>query len=335
MQLRRASEADQETLLELWRVFADGPLPPWATDAEEDAQKDIARALQEGVAVIAEEDGTPVGFAYGFFRRRLVAWLTDLWVEPGSRRRGIATALIREFSGAMRERGAQFVTLETGIENGAARALYAGLGFKEHQLELVAELDRVLEERPEGRSFGSIHVQSDDLPAVERAVRQFVPRLPGRSQGSIVAPPRGGWIAVYDEVCDRDPTQLRRLGRELSDRMGAVVLAIGIEQGAVVRFVLFDRGGIVDEYLSVQEYFGPLPPGDVVALAANPTVVSRLTGAEPVAVRAAAVHGASPADVPPPERTLAELGRVIGIHGAEHGYTDAPDIAGATRIERG
>jgi hypothetical protein len=28
----------------------------------------------------------------------------------------------------------------------------------------------------------------------------------------------------------------------------------------VVRYDLFDRGADVDEYLSVPEYFGPLPP---------------------------------------------------------------------------
>ena len=39
-------------------------------------------------------------------------------------------------------------------------------------------------------SFGSIHVQTDDVDAVVRAVRQFVPRLPGGSQGSVVLPPR-------------------------------------------------------------------------------------------------------------------------------------------------
>jgi hypothetical protein len=33
-----------------------------------------------------------------------------------------------------------------------------------------------------------------------------------------------------------------------------------------VRYALFDRGGAVDEYASVPEYRGPLPPGDVVAL---------------------------------------------------------------------
>src|SRR3712207_5773740 len=51
-----------------------------------------------------------------------------------------------------------------------------------------------------GASFGSIHVQTDDVDAVKRAVRQFVPRLPGRSQGSVVVPPRDGWTSVYDEL---------------------------------------------------------------------------------------------------------------------------------------
>ena len=38
--------------------------------------------------------------------------------------------------------------------------------------------------------------------------------------------------------------------------------------------ILFERGSIVDEYLSVPEFYGPLPPGDVVGLAANPRVVN-------------------------------------------------------------
>ena len=101
-------------------------------------------------------------------------------------------------------------------------------------------------------------------------MRQFVPRLPGGSRGSVVAPPRGGWIAVYDDVCDRNPEMLRRLARELSDRIGAVTLLLGVEREELVRMILFERGRIVDEYLSVPEFYGPLPPGDVVGLAANP-----------------------------------------------------------------
>ncbi len=71
-----------------------------------------------------------------------------------------------------------------------------------------------------------------------------------------------------------------------------------------------------------------------VALAANPRVVSRLTGAEPAAVRAAAVHGTSPAEVPPAEETLAAIAAAMGIDGAVHGWSDAPDLAGAVRIDR-
>ena len=33
---------------------------------------------------------------------------------------------------------------------------------------------------------------------------------------------------------------------------------------------LLERGGVVDEYLSVPEHYGPLPPGDVVALRREP-----------------------------------------------------------------
>ena len=83
---------------------------------------------------------------------------------------------------------------------------------------------------------------------------------------------------------------LRRLAKELSDRMGAVVLLLGVERDELVRMILFEHGRIVDEYLSVPEFYGPLPPGDVVGLAANPRVVSRLTGADPEAVRRIAVH---------------------------------------------
>jgi GNAT superfamily N-acetyltransferase len=320
-------------LLALWDEFAaERPPPDWVTGAREDAEDDLDRSLREGVALVAEVDGGPGGFAHGWRKPTGPAYLCDLYVQPAVRGRGIGTALVRSFAAAL---DAAVVTLDVDVEDPRARGFYARLGFREHTLGLVADVERVLAERAAGQSFGSIHVQSDDTPAVQRAVRQFVPRLPGRSRGSIVAPPRNGWIAVYDDVCDRDPKQLRRLGRELSERMGAVVLALGVEDGAVARFVLFDRGGIVDEYLSVQEYYGPLPPGDVVALAANPTVVARLTGADPRELRAAALHARSPADLPPAPEILAGLARAMGIDGAQHGYADAPQIPGAITVERG
>ena len=106
--------------------------------------------------------------------------------------------------------------------------------------------------------------------------------------------PRNGWITVYDEACDRDPADAPAAGEGALRADGAVVIAIGVEHEQVVRFVLLEAGRVVDEYLSVPEHYGPLPPGDAIALAANPRVVARLTGADPAAVRAPPRTAASP-----------------------------------------
>jgi len=244
----------------------------------------------------------------------------------------LVTALLAEHADATR------VTVE--IDNGDERAssLLARWGFVPVRRVLgvdVEVLRRDLERGPRGESYGSVHVQTDDLPAVQRAVAGFTPLRAGGSEGSVVVPPRGGWISVYDELADRDPAALRRLARELSDRLGAVVLALGVEEGAVVRYLLLDRGRLLDEYLSIQEYYGPLPSGEVVALAANPTLVERLTGGDRREVRAAAVHGKRPDDVPPPAETAAALARAMRIEGGAHGYREALDADGAISIPRG
>jgi hypothetical protein len=116
--------------------------------------------------------------------------------------------------------------------------------------------------------------------------------------------------------------------------MGAVALALGVEHDEVVRFVLLEAGRVVDEYLSVPEHYGHLPPGDVIALAANPRVVARLTGADPAAVRTVARTAASPRELPPPRELLAGIAEAVGLEGAEHGWEDAPELEGAVRVER-
>jgi hypothetical protein len=127
---------------------------------------------------------------------------------------------------------------------------------------------------------------------------------------------------------------LARLGRELADRLGAVCVQLGVEREDVVRMVVYEHGRIVDEYLSVPEYYGPLPSGDVVGLEANPTVVARLTGADPSEVRRIARTGASAADLQPPRELLSALAAALGIEGAEHGWADARSIPGAVKIDR-
>lgn len=229
--------------------------------------------------------------------------------------------------------GAEVLEIETTHEDGDA---WIRAGFTETARVLqapLAALEQHLGAREE-LSFGSIHVQTDDVDAVVRAVRQVVPRLPGGSQGSVVLPPSDGWTSAFDELTDREPEMLRRLAREISDRMGAFVVTMGLEEGSVVRYVALERGRVVDEYLSVPEHYGPLPPGEVISLGANPRLMARLTGADADAVRALARTATSPVELPPAPELLAELARLFGVPQAAHGYPEAGELEGAIVIPR-
>ena len=316
MTVRHATEEDFETLRGLWeRWQAEGPPPPaWADASWDSNEPELRRALAANALFLAEEAGEPVGFASAWLEDHH-GHLGDLYVAEAGRLHGTGAALVETVIENLRARGATQLFVNAAPD---VLGFYERIGFREWSRNLVLALD--VREVGAGRSYGSIHVQSDDLGSVERAVRQFVPRLPGRSRGSSVTPPHNGWITVYDEACDREPSTLRRLATELSDRMGAVVIAIGVEHEQVVRFVVLEAGRVVDEYLSVPEHYGPLPPGDAIALAANPRVVARLTGADPAAVRAAARTASSPDELPPAPELLEAIAAAIGLEGADHGW---------------
>jgi hypothetical protein len=147
---------------------------------------------------------------------------------------------------------------------------------------------------------------------VRRNVEKVLPRL-GRSATSDVADTENGWVRVRSDVTDASPAKLHSLAKELSYTSGGVTLALGVEDGAIVRYNLFDRGASVDEYASVPEYRGALPPGDVIALGSNPKVVARLTGADPQRVREVARTAASPSELPPAEDLYTEIARLMGV----------------------
>jgi ribosomal protein S18 acetylase RimI-like enzyme len=330
---------DREALRPLWEAFmAEIDEPAHWRDTWEDAWDEIEGYVERDVALVSDEGGELAGYSLARLKRPRVGYVSDLYVRPESRRRGLAKRLLAATTAELAERGAELVSLNVDVRNELARTVYRRLGFREEAIDLIADVDSLearLAGAAKGASFGSIHVQSDDLAAVERAVRQFVPRLPGGSAGSVVSQPENGWIAVHDELCDREPRMLRRLAREVSDRMGAVVLALGVENGEVVHYDLMERGRVVDEYLSVPEYHGPRPPGEVVALAANPTLLARLTGADPARIRAIARTASSPAELPPAPGLLAELAATLGLWAGEYGYEEARGAEGALQIAPG
>jgi len=328
--VRAATSADVPVLEALWRAF-EGEVPPPA-HVELDLARELAelrKAVDDGLAFVAEVDGEAVGFALARRTGSRLARLTDLYVVPEARRGGVAAALVHAVVEAVAPQGIEHLDLEVTAANAGARAVYHRWGFGEDVVVLVAPVTALRERLAPGRhavSFASIHVQTDAVGDVERAARAFAPRI--GSSGSRVEGPRNGWVAVYDPVIDEDPTALVRYAREVSSRMGTIVVALSLEVDEVVRMVALDRGGIVDEYLSVPEFYGPLAPGDVIGLAANPTVLARLTGADPQRVRAAAPNAAAPADLPPAREILSELAAVLGLKGAAHGHT-TPDGSSA------
>jgi GNAT superfamily N-acetyltransferase len=310
--IRTATPDDLPLVRALWRAFSDEvPDAPWRDDDSEEDLAALEKAIREDVVLLAGDDGLAVATKTG----ATLGFLDVLYVKPDARGTGIAAELVRDAAVQLRDRGAEVLELEVLQSNGAARAVYERWGFTPVELTLAAPLDALvqrLERVSGGPTFGSIHVQTDDAGAVERAVHKTLPRF-GRSTGTTVTGPGNGWVTVRDELCDREPDILKRLAKELSYTSGGVVLALGVEEGALVRYTLFDRGSIVDEYASLPEYRGPLPPGDVIALGANPTVVARLTGADPEQVRAVARTAASPLDLPPALELHAQIAELMGV----------------------
>ncbi len=321
MNVRRATDGDLAVLGELWSAFEREVPPPGHVELDR-AQElaEIGELVAGGLGFLAEQDG-PVGFTLARVTGPGVARLTDLYVVPEARRDGVAARLVSAVADALAERDVHHLELEVRPGSSDARLVYGRWGFTE-QLHVLGVPLATLRERlaPEHQaaSFASIHVQTDAVGDVERAVRDFTPRIGSRAWR--VVGPRNGWATVYDEVIDRDPTALVRFGRELSSRLGAVVVVLSLESEQVVRLVAFERGGIVDEYLSVPEFYGPLAPGDVIGLAANPTVLSRLTGADPQMIKALATTAATPAALPPARELITSLGRALGLEGVDHGY---------------
>lgn len=313
MKIRRATEADQAVIRELWEEFQlevpepDDFLPETWEQEWDDVQKNIAT----GAVFLAEDDAGPVGVTRLEEQHQGSSHIHLVFVRPRARRQGVTKALLRAAADVAREQGAQTVSLEVLLANDVARAAWHHLGFKDVWVGMAQPLDTLdaalAQVEDDGDWRATTHVQSDDELSVERAVGQFLPRLqaPDVRSGE-------SWMRVTDSVLDRDRDAHGRLAKELSERLGAVTVALALE-GPVVRFRLYERGRMVDEYLSVPTYYGALPKGDELALAANPTLVSRLTGAERDDVKRIARNAISPAELPPAPELYEQIARLMGL----------------------
>jgi GNAT superfamily N-acetyltransferase len=305
--VRVAGEAD----LPLLAQFGQALEQEGATESPLLDESELAGIVAAGGALLAELSGVLAGVALVRSDPDGSLRLLCLYVNPDRRGRGVARALALELVRLARERGAGSLRIESRARESPLLALCERWGFAPERVTLTADV-AALETRlakAAGPSYGAIYLQTDDELPIGRTLGRFVPRLPEAQ----LSDPRNGWIELTDERLDEDPRLLQRLARELSLATGAVTLALGVEEAAVVRYQLIERGGIVDEYLSVPEYYGPLPPGDVVALAANPTAAARLTGADPAEVRAVCRTASSPAELPPADELYRRIVEIMGV----------------------
>ena len=303
--IRAATADDLPLVRELWQAFnTEIPDEPWR---EDDLEQDLAwleQAVREEIVLLADDAGLAVAVRKG----ERLGFLEVVYVKPEARRGGTGAELVREAVKRLREAGAEVLELEVLASNDEARGIYERWGLKPVELTLGAPLAE-LEQRlapPEGPTFGFVHVQTDDAEKVRRDTVKVLRAEPDLQVGS-------GWIRVRSDATDADPDQLKSLAKELSYTTGGVVLSLCVQRGVVVRYDLFDRGADVDEYLSVPEYFGPLPPGDAYALGANATVVARLTGADAQRVREVARTASSPGELPPAQELYEHLAAVMGL----------------------
>ena len=310
--IRRATEADEQALRELWEDFSrEIPEPIGENEPWEEEWQDTLDDIRGGGVFIAEDDQGAVGVGRIEAPVHGRAHVQLVHVRERARKQGVAKQLLAACVADAKARGAQFVTLDVVTTNQLAINVWRRLGFEEIEKYMATPLDALeqrLAQTERGGSRASTHVQSDDETSVERAIAQFMPRLtaPQVSAGE-------SWIRIADPTLDADRDAHGRFAKDVSDRLGAVTVALAVEEGAVVRFRLYERGRMVDEYLSVPSYYGPIPKGDELALEANPTLVARLTGAEREDVRRIARTAQAPSELPAADELYEQIATLMGL----------------------
>lgn len=142
MTVRRATPEDLDAVRALWEaLYAECPEPEHRRKEWTDVEADVRRALDEHVALVAEEHGAAVAFVLAHERRAGVGYVSDLYVRPDSRRRGLGRDLLE---GAVQGVGCPLLELDVAAENTAARGFYQRLGFGEQSVRLAITAERLL-----------------------------------------------------------------------------------------------------------------------------------------------------------------------------------------------
>lgn len=132
--IRSAIVADIPVILRFIRELADFEREPDAVEATEATLREaLFGAHPAAEAVIAEEDGVPLGFALFFhnfstWTAKRGIYLEDLYVTPQARGKGVGTALLRHLAQLAVARGCARFEWSVLDWNAAAIAFYRQMG---------------------------------------------------------------------------------------------------------------------------------------------------------------------------------------------------------------
>ena len=139
--IRHLSPDDAPLVDALMTVFGDAFADAQTYCARRPSSAYVHRLLASDsfIALVAREEAKVVGGLVAYELRKLEQerseiYIYDLAVGAAHRRRGIATALIRELQRLGAERGAYVIFVQADPPDGAAIALYSKLGLRENVL---------------------------------------------------------------------------------------------------------------------------------------------------------------------------------------------------------
>lgn len=155
VEIERANADDLEAIADMWVDLARGQRAHdsyvRAADNREAMRETLAAHQSAGGLFVARADGRPVGFASSSIERGTLALdatrgtLTNLYVEPDYRNRGVGSALLETVESAFAEADVDAVILEVMADNDDARRFYRRHGYD----PLRVTMHRRLENQPE------------------------------------------------------------------------------------------------------------------------------------------------------------------------------------------
>jgi ribosomal protein S18 acetylase RimI-like enzyme len=135
MLIRHATPADASDLARMNAAFNG------VTDSAAEIAARLVVCAEIETAILAEVEGQVGGFACVrvvpcVLYAEPYAELTELYVDPAFRRRGLGRALIAYAEQLARARGASDLLIMTGVHNAAAQALYRAAGYDTYAVAL-------------------------------------------------------------------------------------------------------------------------------------------------------------------------------------------------------